>query len=278
MPAKSKQQFKYIWALRNKYKTKSRAPKKTKWAFKSGCTSHVNYKKLPKKVSESLESFLFEKVTEQTAETLSNQIAQTKENNTIYVISLEFEGNWVSIKCDALKKIDTLKRETIEKLKYKESLNAYANVLLQKVFNVEKTDKIPLEKKIEALSKDEGFYISYFFYRILNLQIDKALKDYIESLFQENIASKFKKEVPNLKKLFVDNIKTYDDIIQLFAQYKTQKYDLSFKIKGLQRFSLYVYDFLTGTNSYEKTEPFVIFAACDTEELKEVYENIAEKV
>ena len=33
MPAKSKQQLKLIWAIRNKYGSKSKAPKKWKWVF-----------------------------------------------------------------------------------------------------------------------------------------------------------------------------------------------------------------------------------------------------
>ena len=33
MPAKSKQQLKLIYAIRNKYKSKKKAPKKWKWVF-----------------------------------------------------------------------------------------------------------------------------------------------------------------------------------------------------------------------------------------------------
>lgn len=33
MPAKSEKQLKYIYYLKNKYKSKSKAPKKYKWAF-----------------------------------------------------------------------------------------------------------------------------------------------------------------------------------------------------------------------------------------------------
>lgn len=41
--------------VRNKYKTKAKAPKSQKWAFKKEWTKGVNYKKLPQKISESLE-------------------------------------------------------------------------------------------------------------------------------------------------------------------------------------------------------------------------------
>ena len=33
MPVKSKQQFKYIYAMRRKYKSKKKAPKNMKWVF-----------------------------------------------------------------------------------------------------------------------------------------------------------------------------------------------------------------------------------------------------
>lgn len=52
MPATSKQQFKYIWAMRNKYGSKKNAPKKMKWVFDKEWTDDVNYKKLPKKKKE----------------------------------------------------------------------------------------------------------------------------------------------------------------------------------------------------------------------------------
>ena len=48
MPAKSQQQLKLIYALRNKYKTKKKAPKKFKWVFDKEWTEDVKMKKLPK--------------------------------------------------------------------------------------------------------------------------------------------------------------------------------------------------------------------------------------
>lgn len=62
MPATSKQQFKYIWAMRNKYGSKSKAPKRMKWVFDDEWTD-VDFKKLPKKkkqkkVSEKLTHLL----------------------------------------------------------------------------------------------------------------------------------------------------------------------------------------------------------------------------
>lgn len=51
MPAKSKNQFKYIWAMRNKYKSKKKAPKSMKWVFDDEWTD-VEYKNLPKKLKE----------------------------------------------------------------------------------------------------------------------------------------------------------------------------------------------------------------------------------
>ena len=52
MPAKSKQQFRYIWAMRNKYKSKKKAPKNMKWVFNKDWTDKVLYKDLPRKVRE----------------------------------------------------------------------------------------------------------------------------------------------------------------------------------------------------------------------------------
>lgn len=52
MPAKSKQQFRYIWAMRNKYKSKKKAPKGMKWVFNKDWTDGVSYKDLPKKIKE----------------------------------------------------------------------------------------------------------------------------------------------------------------------------------------------------------------------------------
>ncbi len=51
MPATSKKQYKLIWALRNKWGSKKKAPKKYHWVFDSEWTD-VDYKDLPQKVSE----------------------------------------------------------------------------------------------------------------------------------------------------------------------------------------------------------------------------------
>ena len=53
MPSKSKQQFRYIWAMRNKYKSRKKAPKNMKWIFNKKWTDNIKYKDLPKKVKES---------------------------------------------------------------------------------------------------------------------------------------------------------------------------------------------------------------------------------
>ena len=53
MPAKSQQQMKFIYSMRNKYKTKSKAPKDMKWVFDEEWTSDIKMKNLPKKVKES---------------------------------------------------------------------------------------------------------------------------------------------------------------------------------------------------------------------------------
>ena len=54
MPSKSKQQFqfKYIWAMRRKYKSKKKAPKNMKWVFNKEWTDNISFKDLPKKVKE----------------------------------------------------------------------------------------------------------------------------------------------------------------------------------------------------------------------------------
>ena len=52
MPAKSRQQLKLIYAIRGKYKSEEKTPKKWKWVWEDKWTD-VNYKKLPQKVEES---------------------------------------------------------------------------------------------------------------------------------------------------------------------------------------------------------------------------------
>jgi hypothetical protein len=51
MPAKSKQQFKYIWAMRRKFGSKKKAPKSMKWVFDEEWTD-VSFKDLPKEIKE----------------------------------------------------------------------------------------------------------------------------------------------------------------------------------------------------------------------------------
>ena len=51
--AKSKQQMKYIYAMRNKYGTKKKAPKNMKWVFDKEWTSGVKMSKLPSKITEN---------------------------------------------------------------------------------------------------------------------------------------------------------------------------------------------------------------------------------
>ena len=52
MPATSKKQYKFICALRNKYGSKKKAPKKYHWVFDNEWTD-VDYRELPQKVSET---------------------------------------------------------------------------------------------------------------------------------------------------------------------------------------------------------------------------------
>lgn len=52
MPAKSQQQLKLIYAIRNKYGSKKSTPKKFLWVWESEWTD-VKYKELPQKVKES---------------------------------------------------------------------------------------------------------------------------------------------------------------------------------------------------------------------------------
>lgn len=60
MPAKSQQQLKMIYALRNKYKTKKDTPEEDKWIWNEEWTKDVKMKKLPKKVKENRRIKLFE--------------------------------------------------------------------------------------------------------------------------------------------------------------------------------------------------------------------------
>lgn len=57
MPSKSQQQMKFIWAMRNKYGSRKKAPKKMKWVFDQEWTKGLKFKDLPKKV-ESLNFIL----------------------------------------------------------------------------------------------------------------------------------------------------------------------------------------------------------------------------
>jgi hypothetical protein len=59
MPAKSKQQLKYIWAMRHKYKNKKIAPKHMKWVFNKDWTQGVKASGLPTKV-KSFQSYISE--------------------------------------------------------------------------------------------------------------------------------------------------------------------------------------------------------------------------
>lgn len=53
MPSVSKQQFKFIWAMRNKYKSKRKTPKNMKWVFDEDWTKGIKFKDLPHKVKEN---------------------------------------------------------------------------------------------------------------------------------------------------------------------------------------------------------------------------------
>ncbi len=53
MPARTKQQFKYIWAMRRKYKSKKKAPKRMKWVFDREWTD-VDFKSLPERANEGV--------------------------------------------------------------------------------------------------------------------------------------------------------------------------------------------------------------------------------
>ena len=48
MPARSQQQAKFIWAMRNKFGSKKKAPKNMKWVFDKEWTEGVKMKSLPK--------------------------------------------------------------------------------------------------------------------------------------------------------------------------------------------------------------------------------------
>ena len=53
MPSKNKNQFKYIWAMRKKYKSKKKAPKNMKWVFNKEWTDNISFRDLPNKVKEN---------------------------------------------------------------------------------------------------------------------------------------------------------------------------------------------------------------------------------
>jgi len=50
MPASSKSQIRYIYAMRNKYKNKKNAPKHMKWVFGKEWTDDVKLNDLPNRV------------------------------------------------------------------------------------------------------------------------------------------------------------------------------------------------------------------------------------
>jgi hypothetical protein len=51
--AKSQQQMKYIYAMRDKYGTKKNAPKNMKWVFDEEWVSGIKMKNLPKKIKKN---------------------------------------------------------------------------------------------------------------------------------------------------------------------------------------------------------------------------------
>lgn len=59
MPAQSKQQLKYIFAMRRKYKTEKNAPKHMKWVFNKDWTQDVKASELPTKV-KSFQTYVSE--------------------------------------------------------------------------------------------------------------------------------------------------------------------------------------------------------------------------
>lgn len=59
MPARSKQQLKYIFAMRRKYKNKKSAPKHMKWVFNKDWTQDVKATGLPTKV-KNFQSYVSE--------------------------------------------------------------------------------------------------------------------------------------------------------------------------------------------------------------------------
>ena len=61
MPAKSKQQFKYIWAMRNKYKSKKKSPKNMKWVFNKDWTNGVKYEDLKENYIKKFKEFCIDK-------------------------------------------------------------------------------------------------------------------------------------------------------------------------------------------------------------------------
>lgn len=59
MPAESRSQLKYIYAMRTKYKSKKNAPKHLKWVFNKEWTDDIDFKGLPTKV-KSFKTFVSE--------------------------------------------------------------------------------------------------------------------------------------------------------------------------------------------------------------------------
>ena len=64
MPARSQQQVKFIWAMRNKYGSKKKAPKNMKWVFDEEWTEGIKMKSLPK-YAENESIMRFEEFNEQ---------------------------------------------------------------------------------------------------------------------------------------------------------------------------------------------------------------------
>jgi hypothetical protein len=95
MPAKSQQQLKYIWAMRNKYGSKKKTPSKMKWVFDREWTEGVKMKKLPIKVEES-RILSFEKfVNEENVFDFSQTLPITTKNFlTNYYSCDECDGLW----------------------------------------------------------------------------------------------------------------------------------------------------------------------------------------
>ena len=107
--AKSQQQLKLIYALRDKYKTRKNAPEEDKWVFDKEWTEGVKMKKLPKKVKHVKE---FNSFVNEYYDEASYQRQESEEGQWYTKLKELFDEYKETV---GMKDVDLIKQWLIEK-------------------------------------------------------------------------------------------------------------------------------------------------------------------